>query len=192
MGNGCVYKPDAFPITCPELTQTSFWTLLAIRNSNLRRSDVWRLRVERWTHRHKRNAATIGGLPLLLPVAKICFIMQSSLLLSYCRHWLCPAGAFKRGISRFCHSFPSESWRSAHVLQRLISPAWDVENAVGEWASIQGTTFRPGSGLLFTSFFFQKRNKHNTLSVGIYIVLPKISWQTYLSFLPCLLKLMDP
>lgn len=160
----CVYKPDAFPITCPELTQTAFWTPLAIRSRSPRSSDVCRLTVECWIDRHRRNAAVNGGMSLLFPIAKIFFIMQSSSLLSYCRLQMCPAGDFKRGRSCFWRSVPSEAWRSVQVLQRLTSPAWYVENAEVVWLTIQGITFRQWSGPYFSSFF---KERSNTFSLCI-------------------------
>lgn len=161
-----VYK-HAFPVTCPGLTQTTFWTPLAIHSSSLRSPDKWSLAKECWTHRQSRNAEVIGGLPLLFPRAKIFCKTQSSWLLSYCRHWLGPAGDFKNWRPRFWHSFPSETCRSVQVLQRFVSPAWHFVNAAAEWASIQGRVFRPGSGPVFTSLI-SKIERNTTWSVCIF------------------------
>lgn len=188
MTNGCVYKQTyihTFPITWLELTQTAFWTPLAIRNSSPRSCDVWGLSIDCWTHRHRRNAAVIGGLPTLLPIAKIFFIMQSSLLLSYCSPAVlfCPAGDFKRGRSCFWHRF-LEAWRSVQVLQKFISSAWDVENDEVEWAIIQGTS----SGPFFTSFF-SKEEANSTHFLCVYGF--NQERLAHLFYLPCLVKLMD-
>lgn len=158
----------------PELTHTALWTPLAISNSSLCRSDVWRHVDEYWTHRHNKNATAIGGLSLLLPIAMIFLTMWSSSSRSYCRVGLWLAGDFKRGRPLFWDCLLLEPWRSVQVvmqvLQRIISPAWLAVKAEVVWASIQGTAVTPGSGAAsFTSFI--SKTETSVMKQNLYVCL---------------------
>lgn len=162
----------------PRLTHTAVWTPLAISNSSLRRSEVWRHVDEYWTHKHSRNATVSGGLSLLRPAATISLTMRSSPSLSYFRVRLWPLGDFKKGRPLFRDCLLLELWRSVQVvmqeLQRIISLVWLVVMAEVEWPSIQGTAVMPGSGAaLFTSFNSKKetRIKKHDLYVCVYRIL---------------------